>query len=327
MAETDLHHQSPTVREQSGPRKRERLGSHEHLGPHELSGAARVRPAVPKRPFLVFVRAGADSWHQRLITESPDRNWDCCINWYVEPRAESGAEYYCTAPETINKLQGFLEFRRQFGEVWPYRYVLLLDDDLYLRPGDLSHFFNLCNYYRTYLSQPAQRWFTHTTLNSLVRNPACILRRVTFVEGMAPCFSAAALAELIHTFDWTKSIWGTDWAWGSLLQDREAVHVVDAIALEHTRSGNGRKTLFYQRLLAMGVEPGDELRGIQRRFPRFQGPRTCKSGHVFSPRIPRSAANGAMLMFEKLKFIVRLRKQFLRNWRLLRARTADLLLK
>ena len=302
---------------------------------HYSSAQIQEHPAPPyrrayprqKRPYLVFVRAGNDSWHQRLLRESPDRNWDCCVNWYVEPHDESDADYYCTAPQTINKLQGFLEFRKQFGERWPYRYVLLLDDDLYLKRGDLNHFFHVCDYYQTYLSQPSQRWFTHTTLNSLVRNPACILRRVSFVEGMAPCFSAAALAELIHTFDWTKSIWGTDWAWGGLLQDRNAVHVVDAVALHHTRTGNGRKTLFYQRLLAMGVEPGDELRGIQRRYPRFNGPQTFRTGHVYRAKVPKALATSVLVLFERLKFIVRLRKQFLRNWRVLRARTADMLLK
>ena len=295
----------------------------------EAGPAPAHRHSQPRarHPYLVFVRAGKDSWHQRLLRENPDRNWDCCVNWYVEPKDETEADFYCTAPQTINKLQGFLEFRKQFVEHWPYRYVLLLDDDIYLRPGDLNHFFSICSYYQTYLSQPAQRWFTHTTLNSLVRNPTCILRRVSFVEGMAPCFSAAALEELIHTFDWTKSIWGTDWAWGSLLQDREAVHVVDAVALYHTRTGNGRKTLFYQRLLAMGVEPGEELRSIQRRFPGFPGPRTFRTGHVYRPEIPKVAATGLMLLFERLKFIVRGRKQFMRNWRVLRARMADMLLK
>ena len=289
--------------------------------------AHRHNPPRARHPYLVFVRAGKDSWHQRLLRENPDRNWDCCVNWYVEPKDETGADFYYSAPQTINKLQGFLEFRKQFGDHWPYRYVLLLDDDIYLRPGDLNHFFSICSYYQTYLSQPAQRWFTHTTLNSLVRNPTCILRRVSFVEGMAPCFSAAALEELIHTFDWTKSIWGTDWAWGSLLQDREAVHVVDAVALYHTRTGNGRKTLFYQRLLAMGVEPGEELRSIQRRFPGFPGPRTFRTGHVYRLKVPKVAATGLMLLFERLKFIVRGRKQFMRNWRVLRARMTDILVK
>jgi hypothetical protein len=291
--------------------------------------AADLQPESPRprRPYLVFVRAGNDSWHQRLLRENPDRNWDCCVNWYVEAPDEDTAEYYCTAPQTLNKLEGFLEFRRKIPDPWPYRYVLLLDDDIYLRPGDLSRFFRLCNDYRTYLSQPALRWFTHTTLNSLVRNPACLLRRVSFVEGMAPCFSAAALAELLHTFNWTRSVWGTDWAWGALLQDREAVHVVDAVAMDHTRSGNGRSTLFYRKLRAMGVEPGEDLRRIQKQFPRFPGPRTLKNGHVFKPKVPRIAAPGVMLLFERLKFIVRARKKFLRTWRLWRARVEDLLLK
>ena len=77
----------------------------------------------------------------------------------------------------------------------------------------------------------------------------------------------------------------------------------------------------------MGVEPGDELRGIQRRFPRFKGPQTFRTGHVYRAKVPKTLATSILVLFERLKFIVRLRKQFLRNWRVLRARTADMLLK
>ncbi len=293
-----------------------------------LDGGLRSPSPSSLRSYLVFVRAGDDSWHQRLLRENPDRNWDCCVNWYVEPREEDAAEFYITAQRSVNKLDGFLEFKQKFfPQSWPYRYVLLLDDDIYLRPGDLTYFFSLCDYYQTYLSQPALRWFTHTTLNSLVRNPACLLRQVSFVEGMAPCFSAAALAELLHTFNWTKSVWGTDWAWGGILQDRADVHVVDAVAMDHTRTGNGRTTLFYQKLRAMGVDPGEDLRRMQQQFPRFPGPRTLKTGHVFGPKVPKSAARALMVVFERLKFIVRMRKKFLRTWRIWRARMQDLLLK
>jgi hypothetical protein len=178
-----------------------------HTGaPDGASARGRINASpLLRRPYLVFVRAGADSHHQRLLRENPHRNWDCCINWYIEPPDESVAEYYWPGGQTLNKLEGFAEFRAQLPAAWPYRYVLLLDDDVYLSPGEISHFFTLCDYYGTYLSQPALRWFTHTTLNSLVRNPVCVLRRVSFVEGMAPCFSAGALNELIYTFRWTRS--------------------------------------------------------------------------------------------------------------------------
>jgi len=274
------------------------------------------------RHYLVFVRAGRDSWHRRLILENPERNWDCCVSWYAAPAEEDLAEYYCGVAG--NKLEGFLEFWERRPQPWDYRYIALLDDDVYLRPGELSHFFRLCDFHGLYLSQPALRWFTHTTLNSLVRNPICVLRRVTFVEAMAPCFSNAALESLVHTFRWTRSVWGTDWAWGALLEGREPLYVVDAVSMEHTRTGNGRPTAFYRKLQAAGIDPGDDLRRIQQMFPAYAGPRTLWQGHVFRPRLPRKLAFVLMFVFERLKFIVRARKQALRAWRYWRVRLEDL---
>jgi hypothetical protein len=263
--------------------------------------------------------------HRRLIQENPDRNWDCCVSWYVEAAEESLAEYYCGAGARgfSNKLDGFLEFWARRPRPWPYRYVILLDDDIYLRPGELSRFFQICDFHSVYLAQPALQWFTNTTLNALVRNPICLLRRVTLVEVMAPCFSGAALESLIHTFGWTRSTWGTDWAWACLLEGHEPLYVVDAVSMQHTRSGGGRPTAFYRKLQAAGIDPGADLRRIQQMFPRFPGSRTLSSGHVFRPDVPRGAARALMVLLERLKFIVRARKKLLRNWRRWRARLED----
>jgi hypothetical protein len=280
------------------------------------------QPDAPAhRSYLVFVRAGNQSVHQRLLAESPDRNWDCCVSWYVPPIAEQLAEYYSDGG--FNKLDGFLEFWKVCPQPWPWRYVMLLDDDVYLRPGALSRFFQLCDQYGTYLSQPALNWFTHTTINVLVRNPVCLMRRLSFVEVMAPCFSAAALAELLPTFDWSRSTWGTDIAWGCILEGRHPVHVVDAVSMDHTRTGDGRPTAFYRKLTAMGVDPAQELRTIVARFPQFGGQRMLQHGHVYRPGVPAALAPALLLLFEKLKFIVRIRKQVLRNVRAWRARLQD----
>jgi hypothetical protein len=274
------------------------------------------------RPHLLFVRAGADSLHRQLIAEDRARNWDCCVSWYVPPREESIAEYYCDGGD--NKLEGFLEFWKRRPQPWPYRYVWIMDDDVYLRPGDVSRFFEFCERYSTYVSQPALRWFTHTTLNCLVHNPACVLRRVSFIEVMAPCFSTPALERLIHTFDWTKSTWGTDWAWGCLLQGEQPLYVIDAIVMEHTRTGDGRPGAFYRKLSAMGVDPAEELRRVRGMFPDFVGAKTLSDGHVFRRGIPKRLVPLLWRIFEKLKVIVRIRKQFLRQWRQRRARLEDL---
>jgi hypothetical protein len=289
-----------------------------------------VPRAQTGRHYLVFVRAGRESWHRRLILEDPDRNWDCCVSWYDTPAQEDLAEYYTSTVDSSafsNKLEGFLEFWERRPQPWNYRYILLLDDDLYLRPGQLSHFFRLCDFHRLYLSQPALRWYTHTTLNSLVRNPMCILRRVAFIEVMAPCFSNAALESLVHTFRWTRSLWGIDWAWGALLEGHEPLYVVDAVPMEHTRTGNGRPTAFYRKLRAAGIDPGSDLRRMQQVFPAYAGPRTLRQGHLFRLRLPKLLASGLMLLFERLKFIVRARKQFLRTWRSSRAWLEDMRLR
>jgi hypothetical protein len=278
-------------------------------------------PVAARRPYLVFVRAGSQSLHPRLLGENPDRNWDCCVSWYVAPQPEQLAEFYSAGG--FNKLDGFLEFWKECPQPWPWRYVVLLDDDVYLAPGALSRFFGLCERYGTYLSQPSLNWFTHTTINVLVRNPACLMRRLSFVEVMAPCFSSAALVELLPTFNWTRSTWGTDIAWGCILEGRHPVHVVDAVSMDHTRTGDGRPTAFYRKLTAMGVDPGQELREVLARFPNFGGQRMLKAGHIYRPGLPSALGPVLLWFFERLKFIVRVRKQLLRTVRAWRANLQD----
>ncbi|TLY82009.1 MAG: hypothetical protein E6K41_05040 [Gammaproteobacteria bacterium] len=276
---------------------------------------------MPPRPYLVFVRAGDESLHGRLIAEDGERNWDCCVSWYVPPRPERLAEYYSHGG--FNKFDGFLEFWRQRPQPRAYRYLLLLDDDVYLRPGDVSRFFTLCEHYRTYLAQPALRWFTQTTLNALVRNPVCVLRRVSGVEVMAPCFSAAALEALLPTFGMTRSTWGTDLAWSGLIGGRQPIHVVDAIGMDHTRTGGGRPSAFYRKLAEMGVDPHEELRSVERLYPQLRRYRTLSSGHVFRDGLARAVAPALMWLIERLKFIVRIRKRALVHLRYWRATLTD----
>jgi hypothetical protein len=273
------------------------------------------------RPYLVFVRAGQESHHQRMIIEDPGRNWDCCISWYIPRPDERLAEYECEGGD--NKLEGFLEFWKYRPQPWPYRYTLLLDDDVYLRPGDISRFFELCERYGTYLSQPALRWFTQTTHKILIWNPVCILRRVSFAEAMAPCFSSAALEQLVHTFGWSKSTWGADWAWAHLLDGKQPIHVIDAVRMAHTRNNDGRLGLFYSRLKARGIDPKADERRILDMFANRVVKRTLADGHVFRPGIPGSLAPALLRAVERAKILARLRKLILRQWRRSSVRLED----
>lgn len=245
----------------------------------------------PGKPYLAFFRSGPRSLHRRILDEDPGRNWDVCVNWWSEPGECPDLDMQTFAGD--NKYEGFLEFMQHAAFLGQYRYVLLLDDDVYFRPGDVSRLFELCDRHRLYLSQPALLRHTHVNHVVTAQNPFCEVRRVSFIEVMAPCFSAQALLDLSHTFGLTRSTCGIDLAWASLLRDRDLIRVVDAVAVEHTKPVDPSGGPFYLRLRSMGVDVHEEVADIMRRFPAFGGTRTLRGGHVYRAGVPAMLAAAA----------------------------------
>ena len=268
----------------------------------------------PGRPYLAFIRCGTQSLHRRLLSEDPQRLWDCCVSWYCPPVDEQLAEYYSSGGD--NKLEGFLRFREEFGNLDRYRYVMLLDDDIYLEPGDISRFFSICDRHSILLAQPALRWNTHYILRVTLRNPACVLRRVSFVEVMAPCFRTQTLAELLPTFGLNKSTWGVDGVWASILQTTaRALYVVDAVPMEHTRPFDPSGGAFYRKLRALGVDPYAESRRLESTYPIRGGRHTLRQGHVYRYALPAFLNRALLIFFEMLKKLIQLTKQLRRTGR------------
>jgi hypothetical protein len=243
------------------------------------------------RDYLVFVRAGLDSLHPRLIAEDPGRNWDCCVSWYSPPREEHIAEYYEAVGE--NKFEAFEAFFLARMADRPYRYYLVLDPDVYFRPGDVSRFLALCDRHGLFLAQPSLRWGTNANFIVTLWNPVCAVRQVSYVEVMTPCFSFRAVEELLGTFRLSRSTWGIDTAWSSMLRDSGRIAIVDAVRVEHTKPADLSNGLFYQRMRDLGVDPTQEHSQVKATFPHFGELRTLRSGHEFasplSPPIGRLA--------------------------------------
>jgi hypothetical protein len=234
------------------------------------------------RDFLVFVRAGANSLHRRLLAEDPRRNWDCCVSWYCAPQGESGAEFYVAEGE--NKLEAFALFFERTRLSHPYRYYLLLDDDIEFAAGDVSRLFALCARYGCYLAQPALRWGTHANHDVTLWNPLCRIRRTSFVEVMAPCFSREAAEQLLPTFRLARSTWGIDYAWASELRGQGRIAVVDAVRVAHTKPVDIGRGAFYSKLASLGIDALREYGEIKKRVPSFGPLRTQAGGHV--PALP-----------------------------------------
>ena len=248
---------------------------------------------TPRRPYLVFFRAGPNSIHPRIVTEDRDRNWDCIVNWWGSEPDPAGADLLVSGG--LNKADGFHELAMQGRVPWrDYRYILLLDDDVLFSPGDVSRLFRICEEHRTYLVQPALKWGTYASHAVTLRNPLCILRAVSFVEIMAPVFSREALGDLLDTFTLTRSTWGIDWAWSSRLAGQGRIHVVDDVSIEHTKPVNVEGGAFYARLREVGADPREEFKQVKTQFSDFGGVRTLARGHVYREAVPN--ALGAWLL-------------------------------
>ncbi|MEW5889176.1 MAG: hypothetical protein AB1768_08990 [Pseudomonadota bacterium] len=251
------------------------------------------------RDYLVFVRAGSRSLHPRLIAEDPSRNWDCCVSWYANAADDEQAEYYVQGGD--NKLEAFAAYFRDTQAGTRYRYYLLLDDDIYFRPGDISRLFDLCQAHSLFLSQPALLWGTNSNHDVTLWNPVCRVRRTRFVEVMAPCFSRAAVERLLPTFTLNKSTWGVDYAWASLLQGEGRIAVVDSVRVDHTKPVSLGEGAFYAKLRSMGIDAVEEYRAIKSTYPGFGGLRSEPAGHIFTMPLPAFAGNALTRLFEKVK--------------------------
>jgi hypothetical protein len=222
------------------------------------------------------------------------------VSWYCSPPAETGAEFYVTGGD--NKLEAFEQFFAQTRCSHPYRYYLLLDDDIDFAVGDVSRFLSDCERFGCFLAQPALRWGTNANHDVTLWNPLCRMRVTSFAEVMAPCFSREAVELLLPTFSLAKSTWGIDYAWGSLLSGQGRIAVIDAVRVAHTKPVDMGGGAFYRKLLSQGIDAEREYGEIKRRYPPFGALRTQPRGHVTVwPWLPDMLALPFIRLMEGIK--------------------------
>lgn len=252
--------------------------------------------------YLVFVRAGKGSLHHQWLKQDPHRNWDCCVNvWGDQPAPTPGAEPEWREEGGLNKFQGFLDIYPRVLAQHAHRYVLMLDDDLEFAPGALSRFFEHCDAEGLNLCQPAIRLGSHANHVLNIRNLLTLVRRVNFVEVMAPCFDRASLEKLMPTFTLSQCTWGIDWAWAAELGETARLAIVDAVAMHHTKPMDVSGGPFYQRLKRMGIDPAQELAEVHKRYPIHDPMRTLRDGHRYRMPLPASVNAALVAEFERQK--------------------------
>lgn len=218
------------------------------------------------RPYLVFMRTGADGLYSRWLEQEPDRNWDLFLSRYT-PGAEDPAAI-ATASGGYNKLEHFRDcVRTGLIDLGAYRRILLADDDLDVTVGSISAFFDTVERLDLTVAHPAQAWDGYWSLRIMLRNPLAQWRETNFVEVMCPCFATSFLAQALEAFVVTRSTWGSDHAFCHLARAAGGhVGVVDTVAIRHVRPIR-TSGAFYRKLAADGVDPDEELARVLEALP------------------------------------------------------------
>ncbi len=149
-----------------------------------------------------------------------------------------------------------------------------------------------------------------------LRNAACAVRKVTFVEVMAPCFSAAALKDLRRTFTLNKSTYAIDWAWTAECLGKHGLHVVDEIGMLHAKPIDRGRGAFYMKLRSAGIDPDDDAKKVFAMYPGGElRAITCRDGHVFRGGIPRRLAPAVMRAVDRAKVLAEAAQVMRMKWR------------
>lgn len=187
------------------------------------------------KPYLIVVRAGDNSLHEKWLTGAPD--FDLVVSYYGQKPERFARDGVRVVHQSGPKWPGLAAFLAQNPSLSDrYRYVWFPDDDLDVDCETINRFFRLVDEKGFGLAQPAllrKSYFSHTiTLQGWL----CDYRLTNFVEIMAPCFSVDVLRALQWTFTENTSGWGLEWLWMHYAErNGVAMAIVDSTPVFHTR--------------------------------------------------------------------------------------------
>ncbi len=193
------------------------------------------------RKNLIIVRAGDASLHRGWIA-GPCRDFDLFVSYFgaTPDHFRGDGEYY--EMRRGPKWSCLAELLADHGELLErYDAFWFPDDDLAATTDTLNRMFALFHGFSLSLAQPALTRDSYYTWENLLQRSGCILRNTHFVEVMAPIFDRIALRTCLRTFSESRSGWGLDWVWPTLVgRGRpDAMAILDATPVRHTRPLGG----------------------------------------------------------------------------------------
>lgn len=165
----------------------------------------------------------------QLIAPALERGWD--VAWWALDAPAPELEPYTVGCGPGWKFPLLNEIvSRAPSSGW----LVVADDDLVFRSGDVVEFVEVCERARFDLAQPAHMPTSQFSHTYAVAQPGVVARRVTFVE-IGPLFCVGAgIRDRVMPFPEDSGMgWGLDVDWYELGMWGASLGVVDSVPMEH----------------------------------------------------------------------------------------------
>lgn len=209
--------------------------------------------------FLVIVRAGDDSLHERWLGAG-ERNWDLavCYDGELPDRfRHSGVERYDVKGPKWRALGALLESGAI--DLDAYEYVWLAQGDLLTSADDISRLFGICQGLDLWLAHPSLTHDSHAEHRVTLYNSQFGLRYTDYVEKTAPVFKTSFLRSAFSTLQVNETGGGIDYVWPKLVEDpARCCAVIDSVQVRRVRPMAG-VARYEQAPAALEAEDADQL--------------------------------------------------------------------
>lgn len=213
-----------------------------------------------KRKNLLITTIGKLDCIPTWISE--DRNFDIAFIFYPDKIDAETKKKLKSVSDYLFFKTGFkyTVIKKIFAEnpqLLTYDYYWMPDDDVNLVKGTVNDLFDLAKIHFIGLGQPST-FKSNTSWKFLRHKRGYAVRYSNFVEVMCPLFSQKSLTNCLDSFSYTKSGWGLDFLWSSLVTEK--IGILDQVIIKHTKEINLDGGALYKKLLKeTGKTPREEL--------------------------------------------------------------------
>jgi len=219
--------------------------------------------------FLVVIRCGAKppAIDVESLRQNPRINLMFLL--YDEPAFECRFENSFVIKGGLSKFHAFRLAWDEFPSIRKYMAYWLVDADIEFDAERCSAMIDEGLKEQLHIWQPGLSSASYSRWRHLFRMPTRNgIRRVNFIEVMAPVFSNDGLRKCLKTFTESISTWGLDFAW-SRLADCDSLGVSDTFEMTHRGKPSTRDGAFYRYLRSISVNPYHDNIRIRLKYRRL----------------------------------------------------------